>query len=74
VLLAIVFFFNDRLRQGLMSFSGDLNDVRSSGPVSSFGDAMMGIFVVVKDFGATNPFLFAFLVVSLILVVLMLRA
>jgi hypothetical protein len=73
-LLGIVFFFNDRLRLSLTSFSGDLNDVRSSGPVASFGDAIMGVFIIIKDFGATNPFLFAFLLVSLVLVVLMLRA
>jgi hypothetical protein len=73
-LLGIVFFFNDRLRQTITGFSGDFNDVRASGPVASFGDAIMGVFVIIKDFGATNPFLFGFLLVSLILVVLMLRS
>jgi hypothetical protein len=73
-LLAIVFLFNDRLRQSLTGFSTDFNDVRASGPVVSFGDALMGVFFLIKDFAATNPFLFAFLLVSILLVVLMLRA
>jgi hypothetical protein len=71
---AIVFLFNDRLRQTVTGFSTDLNDVRASGPVVSFGDALMGVFLLIKDFAATNPFLFAFLLVSILLVVLMLRA
>jgi len=74
VLLGIVFLFNDRLRQTLTGFSTDFNDVRASGPIASFSDAIMSVFVVIKDFGATNPFLFGFLLVSIVLVVLMLRA
>src|SRR5438874_801295 len=48
-------------------------DRRASGPVASLTDAAIGAMAVVKDFSADNTFLFAFLVVTAILVVLMLR-
>ena len=73
VLIAALMVTNDRLRQSVGRFSGDMSDVRASGPVASLTDAAIGAMAVVKDFSADNTFLFAFLVVAAILVVLMLR-
>lgn len=73
VLVGALVLTNDRLRQSLDRFSGNISDVRASGPVTSITDAGLGAVRAVADFGADNTFLFAFLVVAAVLVVLMLR-
>ena len=73
MLALILFAFNDRLRTSVDRLSEHVADVRTSGPMSSMTDAAIGVLSVVRDFSVDNTFLFAFLVVSLVLVVLMLR-
>ena len=74
VLFGAVISISDRLRESLARFIRDLSEPVSSPSLSAFGDAATGMVGVVGNFGADNPFLFAFLVVALVLVVLMLRS
>jgi hypothetical protein len=69
VLVTTLIVINDQLRQSVVRFAGNIGGIRSS----PFGEAAGGIFNVVKDFSVDNPFLFAFLIVTAVLVVLMLR-
>jgi hypothetical protein len=79
VMVALVVLFmgsmmlNDRLRQGVVSVSGDLHAVQSNSTVSALGDAAEGVVGVLRDFSANNTFLFTFVAVAAALVVLMLR-
>jgi hypothetical protein len=64
---------NDPLRQSVRQFSGNIGDIRSSGPVSALSAAVAGVFGLVRTFGADNALMSAFLVAAAVLVVLMLR-
>jgi hypothetical protein len=64
---------NEPLRQGLGRFSGHIGDLRSLGPVAALSDAVTNAVSLVGSFSDDNTLLFAFLVVAVALVVLMLR-
>lgn len=74
VLLTGSILLNDRLRQSVVSISGDLHAVQSNSTVTAIGDAVAGVLGVLKDFSANNTFLFTFLIAAVALVVLMLRS
>ena len=73
VLVVALVATNDRLRQSVSGLSGNISDIRASGPVASLTDAAAAAVTVVRDFSVDNTFLFAFLVVAVVLVILMLR-
>jgi hypothetical protein len=64
---------NAQLRQGVERFSGNFNDIRSSGPVAALSGAVIDAFGAVRTFGGDNTLMFAFLIAATVLVVLMLR-
>ena len=73
VLFAMLMAINPRVRErfGDMTASVQGRDMNSSiGPVSNAAYAAMSIG---SDYAADNPFLFAFLVVAVVLFMLMLR-
>ena len=73
MLLAGSLVLNDRWRQSMSTASQDVHGIASSQTVSAINGAAGGLMVVIRDFGHDSPFLFAFLVVTAVLVVLMLR-
>jgi hypothetical protein len=73
-LLAVALIaFNEPFRQSLGQFSGNIGDVRSIGPVSALSAAVGEALGVLRNFGADNALMSAFLVVAAVLVVLMLK-
>ena len=62
-----------QLRQGVERFSGNFNDIRSSGPVAALSGAVIDAFGAVRTFSGDNTLMFAFMIAATVLVILMLR-